>query len=210
MRLTGGERIILHEVRPMRLWTVQPRRLYEKLKAEKVLHCVPELSEMVAEWGFGPAYDWLAGQMNVRVGPPPKDVFYPIWAWHTIEWQHQKPDLRRAEFRGYKGEQVCLELEIPDNMVLLSNEDAWHIVLNNGYYGDCTNEQEMEKEDAWFDSLPPKERHLIKIKSWEKIFNVSPPYESAWEVHGKYVQATFWELRLDQVVAIRYFKGRMR
>lgn len=146
--------------------------------------------------------------MKARVGPPPKGVIYPIWAWHTIDWRHQKPDLRRMEFRACKGDQVCLELDMPDNMVLLSNEDSWHIVLNNAYYGDCSNEQEMKKEYAWFDSISPKEQTAVKTKSWEKIFNVSPPYESAWECRGKYVQATFWELRLEQVVAMRYFKGR--
>lgn len=193
----------------MRLWTVQPEGLYEKLKTEKVLHCDPAQSEWVTECGFGPAYDWISKQMKVRFGPPPKGVIYPFWAWYTIDWRHQKPDLRRTEFRAYKGNQVCLEIEIPDNMVLLSNETSWHIVLNDAYYGDCVDKQEMEKEDAWFNNLPPKEQAFVKMKSWEKIFIVSPPYESAWECRGKYVQATFWELRLEQVVAIRRFKGRL-
>lgn len=63
--------------------------------------------------------------------------------------------------------------------------------------------------DAWFDSLPSEEQTAVKMKSWEKIFNVSPPYESVWGCCGKYVQATFWEMKLDQVVAIRNFKGRL-
>jgi hypothetical protein len=37
---------------------------------------------------------------------------------------------------------------------------------------------------------------------------VFPPRENEWDAHGKYVQATFWELRLDQVIEVRYFKGR--
>jgi hypothetical protein len=194
----------------MRIWSIQPEALYEKLKLEKVLHCDPAQSELITECGFGPAYDWLAQQMSKRVAPPPEGVLYPFWAWHTIEWKHQKPDLRRTEFRAYSGNQVCLELDIPDDIVLLSNEDSWHIVLNDAYYGDCSNEQEMETEDAWFDSLPPDEQAVVKMKSWEKIFNVSPPYESAWECRGKYVQATFWELQLEQVVAVRQFKGHLR
>lgn len=191
----------------MRLWTIQPKKLYEKLETEKVVHCDPAQSVWVTECGFSPAYDWLAEQMKIRVGPPPNGAIYPFWAWHTIEWRHRKPDLRRTEFRAHEGKQVCIEIEIPDNMVLLSNEDSWHIVLNNAYYGDYADEQEMKKDDAWFDNLPPTEQAAVKIKSWEKIFNVSPPYESAWECRGKYVQATFWEMRLDQVVAIRNFKG---
>lgn len=193
----------------MRLWTIQPKELYERLKTDKVVHCDSALSEHIAEWGFGPAYDWLAVQMKRRVGQPPEGVIYPIWAWHTLDWKHRKPDLRCTEFRAYRGDQVCLELEIADKMVLLSDEELWHYVLNDWYYGDCTNEREMEKEDAWFDSLSPEKQTTVKVKSWEKIFNVSPPYESAWEYRGRYVQATFWELRLDQVVAVRNFKGRL-
>lgn len=137
----------------MRLWTVQPEELYEKLKTKKVLHCNPAQSELVTECGFGPAYDWISEQIKVRVGPPPKGIICPFWAWHTIDRQHKRPDLRRTEFRAYKGNQVCLEMEIPDSMVLLSNEDAWHIVLNDTYYGDCIDERKMEKEDAWFNNL---------------------------------------------------------
>lgn len=193
----------------MRVWSIQPEKLYEDLKIKKVLHCDPTQSELITKFGFGPAYDWLVRQMKERVGLPPKGVLYPFWAWHTLEWKHQRPDLRRMEFWAYKGDQVCFELEIPDNMVLLINEDTWHIVLNDGYYGACSNEREMEIEDRWFDSLPLDEQTAVKMKSWEKIFNVSPPYEDAWECQGKYVQATFWELRLEQVTAVRYFKGRL-
>lgn len=206
----GGNFIVFARGDAMRIWTVQPEELFGELKAKKVLHCDPVQSEWVTEGGFSPAYGWLSGQMKKRIGLPPQDVIYPFWAWHTLEWLHQKPDLRRMEFREYKGAQVCLELEVPDNLVLLSNEDSWHFVLNDVYYGNCTNEQEMAEEDSWFDSLPPKEQTAVKMKSWEKIFNVSPPYENEWECRGKYVQATFWELRLDQVVSVRYFKGRLK
>ncbi len=63
--------------------------------------------------------------------------------------------------------------------------------MNDGYYGDCSNEREMEIEDRWFDSLPLDEQTVVKMKSWEKIFNVSPPHEDSWECRGKYLQATF-------------------
>lgn len=136
----------------------------------------------------------LSNKWRCALGLPPEGATYPFWAWHTIEWKHQKPDLRRTEFRAYRGNQVWLELEIPDNMVLLSNEDMWHIVLNDGYYSDCSNEREVEIEDRWFENLPPDKQIAVKVKSWEKIFNVSPPFDNTWESRGKYVQATFWEL----------------
>lgn len=57
-------------------------------------------------------------------------------------------------------------------MVLLSNEDMWHIVLNDGYYSDCSNEREVEIEDRWFENLPPDKQIAVKVKSWEKILNI--------------------------------------
>lgn len=194
----------------MLIWSIQPESLYDKLKAEKVIFCDPAQSELITKCNFGPAYDWLAEQMALRIGPPPTGVKYPFWAWHTLEWKHRKPDLRRMEFCGYSGEQVCIELEVPDKDVLLSNEDMWHIVLNDGYYVECSNEQEYETEDKWFRNLPSEEQLQVKYKSWEKIFDVFPPWENEWESHGKYIQATFWKLRLDQVIDVRHFKGRIR
>lgn len=83
----------------MRLWTIQPESLYQLLKAEIVIYCDPLKSEGIVECQFGTAYEWMAEQMKLRIGDPPDDVKYPIWAWHTFNWKHQRPDLRRIEFR---------------------------------------------------------------------------------------------------------------
>ena len=56
--------------------------------------------------------------------------------------------MRRSEFRGYNDPQVCIELEVPDHDVLLSNEDMWHVVLNDGHYGNAINEQEYDADSA--------------------------------------------------------------
>jgi len=82
------------------LWTIQPLSLYEKLLEHGTLHCDPESEGF---WGlehkeFRAAYDWLAEQLKTRVGPPPKGVQYPFWAWALIDGVSKKPDLRRTEF----------------------------------------------------------------------------------------------------------------
>jgi hypothetical protein len=53
------------------------------------------------------------------------------------------------------------------------------------------------------------EQKRIKEKSWEKIFNVSIPIDTEWHRCGMFIQVTFWELRLDQVIVVRYFKGKL-
>ena len=59
-------------------------------------------------------------------------------------------------------------------------------------------------------SLPSDEQIRVKRKSREKIFDVSTPRENKWESHGRYIQATFWKLRLDQTIEVRHFKERIR
>ena len=192
----------------MRLWTIQPSTLYELLETEKVIQCNPLKSELITEFGFSVAYDWMAEQMRLHVGDPPDGVKYPIWAWYAMNWKNRRPDLRRVEFRGYNEDQVCIELEIPDSDVLLSDEETWHIVLNQGYYGNSTNEADYDAEYEWFENLPQDEKKRVKEKSWEKIFEVSPPLDTEWDRRGMFIQATFWELRLEQVINVRHFKGR--
>lgn len=57
----------------MRIWTIQPAGLYEKLKAQHVLfadgrHCLQD---------FRPPYRWMIGQMRRRL--PPSIARFPWW-----------------------------------------------------------------------------------------------------------------------------------
>lgn len=193
--------------RKMRLWTIQPEKLYTELLREKVVSCKPELSAYLQEWGFESAYDWMVSQMEQRIGAATPGVKYPIWAWYTLEGKNEKPDLRKTEFRYYRENQACIELEVPDQDVLLSDECDWHIVLNNWYLiKDGTGDNEFDREYEWFKTLPETEQEIVKRKSWENIFHVRDENEEP----KQYVQATFWELRLEYVRGVRFFKGRLK
>ena len=152
------------------------------------------------------AYDWLVEQMKLRVGTPPEGVRYPIWAWALIDSVSKKPDLRRGEFNNYVGENVVLELEIPDSDLLLSDEVMWHHCLNNWYLhgesNDEFDEAKWKETEDWFDSLPSVEKESVKFKSWERILDKDDKIND-W----KFVQATFWELRVEQIKSVRRFTG---
>jgi hypothetical protein len=191
----------------MRLWTIQPFEFYKRLLTEDVIHCDPALSDYLREdsdFNFRKEYDWLVCQMQKRIGTPPAGVKYPIWAWHSLHGKHQKPDLRRTECRNYTGYQTCLEIEIPDKDVLLSGETSWYIVLNDGYYASSEDDDGIEAEYAWYEHLSGDIQQEVKIASWERIFDIFASPESS-----QFIQATFWELRLEQVIAVRRFKGRL-
>ena len=189
----------------MRLWAVHPVVFYQRLCNEGEIHCDPALSAYLGDASccqFHAAYDWIAGQMRKRIANSPDEIKYPLWAWHSLYGKHQKPDLRWTEFRNYNGDQVCLELEILDEDVLLSDEMAWHLVLNDAYY--CPGD-DSDAADEWFETLPEEERHRVKRKSWERVFNVNHA-----DGPCQFIQATFWQLKLAQVVDVRTFRGRNR
>lgn len=92
--------------------------------------CKPALIDIPE---FTKAYDWLVARMNLQIGSPRDGVKYPVWAWYAQGSGHKKPDLRRERWsNGSDGKKmVCMELEVPDEQVVLSDFDNWHAILNN-------------------------------------------------------------------------------
>jgi hypothetical protein len=175
----------------MRLWTIQDKPAYRRLLDKGVLY---------GDWRrvddrlFKPAYRWLCWQMELRGISLKKRC--PMWAWT------HKPDMRR-EAHNYRGKHgvVRLELEVPDDLVLLSNFDAWHFVLNDCFC--ILTDEEFEK--CYSD--PGYSREEV-TESWERIFDLklceSRRYFDDW------TQATFPTIELDYVKKACEFAPRNR
>ncbi len=182
----------------MKLWTVQPYCVYELIQKEGVYRCNANKSELLEIEEFANAYKWISNQMKKKIGNPPQDVEYPIWAWYLIEGKNKRPDMRRAGIRVTE-KSVLFEIEVPDSEVLLTEFDGWHCVLNDfinyksSYLtSDEEYESEMEKEEAFYASLSEQEKELYKARSWEKIICTPTSSYSC-------IQATFWELKKSQI-----------
>ena len=182
---------------------MQPVEVYEIIQKTGTFICDKEKADNV---DFLESYDWLNAYLEKK-DPKPKNVEYPIWAWYRFNSMEKKPDLRHSCY-GRRGEKmVCIELEIPDEKVLLSDFDNWHAVLNKWWLDDSNCEEEWDANHDWFDSLPFEEQDAIMKKSWEKIFDISV-FENEWRSNGKYVQAVFWELKKDYIRKVQYFTAR--
>ncbi len=162
---------------------------------------------------FRPAYRWLMGQMRERL-PDCSGRRYPIWAWHT-----PKPDMREVGY--YSPGEMCvrLTLDIADEeasrRVLLSGFDAWGWHVLNNWYLDVSDE-----EYEWWDKLAPRrfDEELspclqeIVHRSWERIFDLELLDRAAredWETYSPLrVQATFEEIRIEEVVKVEHFRAR--
>ena len=94
---------------------------------------------------------------------------------------------------------MLIEVEIPDNKVVLSDFDNWHSVLNGTYsYTQTTNEKEFDEVYEWLQSLPEEQRSQEIRHSWESIFDISI-WDTDFSRNGIWVQATVWELKKEYI-----------
>ena len=164
----------------------------------------------------------------MKVGTPPQGVNYPIWAWHTREGKRKMPDLRQSGF-GEKGtELVRMEIEIPEDQVVLSDFDLWSAMMyfvNLNIRSDEEDEEFRKRMYAacgcdWaFDLFWTRDEKKVEglseaaiqikseiIESWDRCFDVDAPYNELYGYPGKTIQATFWELRIEQVRKVWRFR----
>ena len=187
----------------MKLWTIQPWEVWELLQYTGIYQCDPTRVTMSAY--FDEKYRCLNRKMTTRIGSPPQGVIYPVWAWYKQNGRHCKPDLR-SERRGCGSENenyTCIELEVPENQVLLSDFDIWHIILNDGLISD--SEEESQAQEALYNALSAAQKRAYKDKTWERVFDVSP-LKNGWTICGEWVQATCWDLRREFILSVRFFR----
>ena len=189
----------------MKLWTIQPMEVWREIQDKGVYRCNPSLIPL----DLDEEYKWLIRKMADRIGPPPEGVLYPVWAWYKQNGKHRKPDLRseRWDYGPGNEDYTCIEIEIPDEKVLLSDFDVWHIILNHGLISE-TEEEDREQEKQ-FETLPEDKQIEYQNRNWERVFDISP-INNGWITRGDWIQATFWELKKEDVLSVRFFRTPKR
>ena len=103
----------------MLLWTIQHKATYDILFETGRL--IANEKHLLFEGQFRSSYDWLVDQMKKRIGMPPNDVIYPVWAWYQWEGVRKRLDMRTHRYGGERRTPVVLlTIDVTDNMVLLS------------------------------------------------------------------------------------------
>ena len=186
----------------MKLWTIQPEKVFNELQTTGRYRCDINKSNMKKYSLL--QYDWLVMQMRKRLSPPPEGVNYPVWAWKKWRSDHDMPDLRVERwYYGKKGNKFFrLEIEIPDSQVLLSDFDSWSIMLNEGLLS--YTEQEDSELEKFYNSLSHDEKIIFRSQNWEQVFDITP-LNNEWMCRGESIQATFWELSIEQVKKVKMF-----
>ena len=160
--------------------------------------------------------------MAKRVGPPPSGVRFPIWAYFKQQGETSGKPYMRAYRRLYDGPLDCMRLEVDEARALLSDEDDWHFPLNYWYLS--ASRADSDAFDDWVASLgvgfrsisdwsqdSPALREVRRCveDSWSLMFDLDGPrdeYGHFPSIKRSY-QATFWELRREDVVSVEHFRG---
>lgn len=205
----------------MKLYTFQPLFIWQHLEELGYWHPhgLYDVDEFLAEnedypWSFRESYDWLKGQMNARDVKYLANNEHMIWAWY--QWygtKMAKPDKRYKSVYDYmEVPYVLMELDIPDDRVLLHDYDLWHHVLNYSYVGDETEYQAFVTK--YGRKAPAKaDGHAIISRTWETIFDLPKAAQvndmtDTPDLSTQVVQATFWELFYTDVTKVHFFENK--
>ena len=183
------------------LWTIQTEEAFREFERNGVLRANEDY--LFCEDYYRFAYDWLSDQMVRRIGAPPEGVRYPIWAWYQWEGKRKRMDQRLSGYAERGTPLVQITFEADPKSFLLSDFDAWHIVLANRYL--ANNEAEWDK----FYEDNPRPCQIDVEPSWARIFDLSR-YTPGWdcEPERKSIQATLWQIKMEQVKRVEHFLAK--
>ncbi len=190
----------------MKLWTVQPLSILEEINETGVYRCREELSYNLSKKNsLKKQYQWLINKMEQRIGNRPQGVEYPVWAWHTWDFERRCPDADSAAFLERTEDKVLLTLEIPDESVVLTDFDAWQLVMSGAYLTNETDENKLEAQEDYLVSLEGEALQQAIEQSWELVFDTTKidTEKLQW---GRYIQATIWQIRAEDIVEMQVLR----
>ncbi len=150
----------------MRLYTVQHKLALDEILNGANFYC----DEKFADVDFKKAYNWLKVQMERILKCKIPTNLYPIWFHSCIQafgFEVENQDELDNLFYFKEKDYYLLEFEIPDDMLVMSDYEKWHCVLNNSFL-----DKGFYKP---YDEIEPfKSYSSSEIEeSWKEVFNIS-------------------------------------
>lgn len=114
----------------MKLWTLQSRTFLDAQHSPILL----------AAWGWTPQnwrvwYRWMCQQWELRLGS--RMTGAPLWCWHSCNGALESEPtvgtyaLLMGDWDHYASSMVSLQLDVPDNLVLLSSYSRWNEAIDD-------------------------------------------------------------------------------
>lgn len=168
-------------------WTIQTRQAWQYALS------IGELtgSQSLIPREFLKSYTWMMSQMEKRLR-----IYhggYPIWVWT------ERPDLRHTGYLQRGMSAVRLKLDLDPKMVLLSDFNAWHAVLNDWFLSLNELEDKLFSNNA----IP-----ITKEQFWERIFDLELLHCSEWWTGAPVLQGVVEKVSVRQVIGVNEFTAR--
>jgi hypothetical protein len=178
------------------LWTVQEKEIADLLERTGVYRCD---SNKVACKDYEDSYKWMVRQMIAR--GIQRDRRYPVWAWYRYNTKGRiwAPTMPQCHNNCPLDEEWCrIKFDAPEELVLLSDFDTWHQVLNRSLIGTERN------LDRWWKTGADQK---TMVESWQKVFRVNPKTCKTLYSKGKpaVIQACVPRIELDWVKEFRHY-----
>lgn len=199
----------------MRVYTIQTTAFYETLMRDGIAYCNQE-SHWCCDYRL--QYDWMAEQMRKRIGEPPfPEIKYPIWVWQQYNSRKDPvPPMSPKEIHPGENKAVMLELEVPDEAVLLSDLDLWIHPLNGWEIFGKKESKLFDKEKAAYEKEHGKCYHLSDwsptiqskiVATWNRIFDLDwiDAYQTPSMRKNRSIQGTIWLLRKEWLTVAHIF-----
>lgn len=183
----------------MKLWTQQPLSVWKQVLRNNVYY--PDVHHQnvlknIGAWSLivTEPYDWMTQQLAQRVTKPAKATV-PVWWW--LNDQKQPPHFSSDDRNNPDDPYVIVEADVNYCDALFSDFELWTYVINNMYLHPITNEtnDQWNKTQNWFESLPTVQQCAELTRSWELIFGIHP-------LANMGTQACTWSINLDTVTKV--------
>jgi Domain of unknown function (DUF3841) len=172
----------------MKFWTIQTKEAWEKALDCGYLAGDPEY----VEYEFLAAYQWMMRQMQIKLSNYSRE--YPIWVWL------KRPDLRFSGHLEKGGNGVLLELDLDEKDVLVSDFQAWHIVLHDSFLA-LTEEEEQMYDSGKLD--------ISLEESWLRIFNYQELMKhDYWKSEEEDLQGVTGLIPVNKIKLVKAFTAR--
>ena len=185
------------------LYTYQSKEAVEILKKNGVLRLKEEDKKFthaghvdgVGTNYFETPYKFMIHKMKEVLPSPHEPCFYPIWAWYKLGGRY-KPSKHWDKIHHGN---IRLKIEIDSSRFLLSDFDMFCYIIGGGLYFKITEEDVNKYENHIFD---PDE---FFYPNWEYIFDINNKENNDYNFsyRRRTIQATFWELYLEDVVEFK-------
>jgi len=188
----------------MILWSIQPKEVLSIIESGKPFRCDGRKAECLrsknmGRWApggwdstFHKPYKWMVQQMKDR--GIQKDNRYPVWGWYKYyDSKYRPPPI--SKMQKYCEGQYRLKLDVPDELVLLSDWSTWHEPLNNMFCGSdkyVLKMMSVEENRTW----SPEKLERLKLKSWQKVFDIDLDNLKDWQG----VQACFPSIKPEYLI----------